>query len=75
MAVPGIKLGLETAQDIEIIDLKFNKGQALDFAESNTSIFPAYHMNKNNWITLILDGSLKDETIFELIRKSYLLTA
>ncbi|MBQ8984793.1 hypothetical protein IJ098_02990 [Candidatus Saccharibacteria bacterium] len=31
-------------------------------------------MNKNNWITIWLDGTLADEMVFELIRKSYLLS-
>ena len=59
---------------VEIINLKFDKNQTYDFAETSDHIFPAYHMNKNNWITVVLDGGLSDEIIFELIRKSYLLT-
>ena len=31
-------------------------------------------MNKNNWITVLLDGTLPDELIYELIKKSYLLS-
>ena len=74
-AIKSTSLGIEEDKEIEIINLKFDKGQALDFAESNGHIFPAYHMNKYNWITIILDDSLKDNAIFELIKKSYLLTA
>lgn len=36
--------------------------------------FPAYHMNKLHWISLPLDGSLEERTIFNLIDESYLLT-
>ena len=67
-------LGLEDDQEIDVINLKFDKNQTYDFAETNDHIFPAYHMNKNNWITILLDGSLSDELIFELIKKSYLLS-
>lgn len=49
-------------------------GQTYDFAETSDHIFPAYHMNKSNWITIWLDGTLADELIFELIKKSYLLS-
>ncbi len=59
---------------VEIINLKFDKNQTYDFAETSDHIFPAYHMNKNNWITVVLDGGMSDEMIFELVRKSYLLT-
>ena len=69
-----MSLGIEDKKEIEIINLKFDKNQALDFVESNDHIFPAYHMNKNNWITILLDGSLSDELISELIKKSYLLS-
>ena len=61
--------------EIEIINLKFDKNQTYDFAETSDRIFPAYHMNKNNWITVVLDGGVSDEMVFELIRKSYLLTS
>lgn len=72
--VPSMRLGIEDDKEIEIINLKFDKNQALDFTETNDHIFPAYHMNKNNWITILLDGTLPDEMIFELISKSYLLS-
>ena len=72
--IPSMSLGIEDKKEIEIINLKFDKNQALDFAESNDHIFPAYHMNKNNWITILLDGFMSDELIFELIKKSYLLS-
>jgi predicted DNA-binding protein (MmcQ/YjbR family) len=31
-------------------------------------------MNKMNWITIVLDESMDDEMVSELVRKSYLLT-
>lgn len=30
--VPGNRLGLDIDEDVDIIDLKFNDGEALDFA-------------------------------------------
>jgi predicted DNA-binding protein (MmcQ/YjbR family) len=67
-------LGIKEDKAIDIINLKFDKNQTYDFAETSDHIFPAYHMNKNNWITIWLDGTLADEMVFELIRKSYLLS-
>ena len=67
-------LGLDGDESVEIINLKFDKNQTYDFAETSDHIFPAYHMNKNNWITVLLDGALPDEMVFELIEKSYLLS-
>ena len=36
---------------------------------------PAYHMNKEHWISIILDGSMKDVDIRRLIEESFALTA
>ena len=67
-------VGLKEDKAIDVINLKFDKNQTYDFAETSDHIFPAYHMNKNNWITILLDGTLPDKLVFSLIRKSYLLT-
>jgi len=68
-------LGLKEDKAIDVTNLKFDKNQTYDFAETSDHIFPAYHMNKNNWITIWLDGTLPNGLIFELIKKSYLLSA
>ena len=46
----------------------------VEHIKTEYGVEPAYHMNKNNWITVVLDGGLSDEMVFGLIRKSYLLT-
>lgn len=33
--------------------------------------FPAYHMNKKNWISIILDGSVEFDILCNIIDKSY----
>ena len=38
-------------------------------------IIPAYHMNKQQWITVFLDGSVKKEQVFDLIDASFVATA
>ena len=68
-------LPLHNSSTVEILNLKFDQGQALDFANNSVGIFPAYHMNKQNWITLLLDGTLSDAQIFELIARSFRLTS
>lgn len=39
------------------------------------SVVPAYHMNKQHWVSIILDGSMTDDQIFQLITESHALTA
>lgn len=38
------------------------------------NILPAYHMNKNHWITLIIDDELSEDVATSLIDMSYQLT-
>ena len=73
--ISAASLGLKDDRQIDVINLKFDKNQTYDFARASDHIFPAYHMNKNNWITIWLDGTLPNGLIFELIKKSYLLSA
>ena len=42
---------------------------------SEPGIYPAYHMNKDHWITAALDGSAVDDTILMLLDLSFGLTA
>ena len=37
-------------------------------------ILPAYHMNKEHWISILLDGTVQIEKICDLIDVSYDLT-
>nr|WP_313181526.1 MmcQ/YjbR family DNA-binding protein [Lacrimispora sp.] len=39
-----------------------------------TSIVPAYHMNKEHWNSIILDGTIPDKDIKRMIAESYELT-
>lgn len=38
------------------------------------AVVPAYHMNKEHWVSIILDGSMTDEEIMRLVQDSYRLT-
>lgn len=38
------------------------------------SVVPAYHMNKQHWISIILDENMNDDEIKNLIAESYTLT-
>ncbi len=70
----GKCLGMDSNEKVDIINLKFDNGQALDFAENTPGVYPAYHMNKKHWITIALDGTLSNEMVMELVKESYFLT-
>ncbi|MEH7237988.1 MmcQ/YjbR family DNA-binding protein [Bacillus sp. JJ1562] len=47
----------------------------LDFYRQNyPSIVPAFHLNKAHWNSIILDGTIPEGIIFDLIGRSYHLT-
>ena len=71
--IPKSKLGLESDDIVEIIDLRYQKGDTESIVD-NVKIYPGYHMNKKSWITIILDETLDTKEIFKLIDNSYKLS-
>lgn len=70
LVIPESKLGIESDKIIEIIDLRYQKDNINNIID-NDKIFPGYHMNKNSWITIRLDGSVDINEICKLIDNSY----
>ncbi len=64
------KLGLNSDEIVDIIDLKMLPENIEEIVD-NEKYFFGYHMNKKHWITIILDGSVEIEKIYELIDISY----
>lgn len=57
--------------DVEVLNLRFDRHAAPDFVKTHQNFFPAYHMNKDNWYSILLDGGLENSAIFALIAKSF----
>lgn len=74
MDVPGDKIGLPGKELIDIADFKCDPA-LISLLLEEKGFFPAYHMNKKNWITAALDGSADDEKIKTLLDMSYNATA
>lgn len=53
------------------INLKYPKEEINELRFAFKEIQPGYHMNKDNWNTVYLDGILKEDFIRELIDISY----
>lgn len=73
MIVSESKLGLNSDEKIEVMDLRYPKGKTIDVID-NKNILPGYHMNKNSWITIKLNNSIDLKRIYQLIDKSYQLS-
>ncbi len=73
MNVPRKKLGLDEDGKTYILNLK--TGSIMSGSLINQEgIFPGYHQNKANWISVLLDGSVDKDTIFPLIDLSFSIT-
>ena len=70
MNIPAQKLGLPSENRIDIVNMKCDSVLIGSF-RGLPGLFPAYHMNKESWITAALDGSAPDETVKTLLDMSY----
>ena len=64
------KLDKKHSGEIEILNIKLDKDEILELVKKS-GFYPAYHMNKKSWITIILDDTIPDKNIINLIDKSY----
>lgn len=74
LTVSGRKIGLDTDEILEIIDLRMDS-KNVEQILSQKNYYPGWHMNKKSWYTLVLDGSIADEELKEKIAESYALAA
>ena len=74
LTVKQSKLGLKGENKTEIVNLRVPRERTDELLKQD-NIYPAYHMNKKNWITLLTDGSTDINDIFKYIDISYNLAA
>ena len=74
MRIPQNKLGLADERSVDILNVKCSP-MMLGSLLGEKGFFPAYHMNKKSWLSILLDESVADETIFFLLDWSYDSTA
>ena len=70
MGVLPERLGLPAGQALDVMNVKCSTimiGSLL----STKGFLPAYHMNKNHWISIVLDNSVSDDQIIPLLELSY----
>lgn len=73
LSLPKKKLGIDRPGDIEILDVKGDPAM-IDNLRDGKRFLPAYHMNKEHWMTLVLDGSIPMKEICSLIDLSFDIT-
>ncbi len=70
LVIPRLKLTGDSKERTEVLNLRVEPG-TLEGCVDHVSRFPGYHMNKKNWVSLCLDGSVPFEELAERLDTSY----
>ena len=70
MTVEKSKLGLNGDGAVEIIDVKCDP-EMTGMIIQTYGFLPGYHMNKQHWITILLDGIVGESKILDFLDMSY----
>lgn len=71
--IPGNKVGLDSDEIIDIMNVKCNPDMIVTLS-AQKGFARAWHMNKQHWLTILLNGTAADEEIYNLLDLSYELT-
>ena len=74
MVVPYRTIGINRDGNVNILNVKCDPIMMGSLC-GKPGFCPAYHMNKDKWITILLDGSAEKEDITALLAMSYCMTA
>ena len=70
MDVPKNKFDIDSDEVVDVLNVKADM-MLIDMLVEKPGYYRAYHMNKNQWMSIFLDGSVPDEAIKNLIAESY----
>ena len=72
MNIPAHKLGRENDEEIWVVNVKA-KPEEIGSLRMMKGIYPAYHMNKEHWLSLNL-AEIDETLLYELVDESFCLT-
>lgn len=70
MYLPYKTLGLDKSGKIDVLNVKLNP-ELIESLIDKKHFFPAYHMNKKYWITILLDSDMDLNLVKSLIDESF----
>lgn len=70
--VAGKMFALSQLADTPLrVSLKCEPALAEQLRVTHPAVLPGYHLNKRHWNTVILDGSISEETVRDMTEDSY----
>ena len=70
MTIPYKSLGLVAKGTLDVVNIKLPPAKVLDLID-RVHFYPAYHMNKKHWITIVLDKEVDEPLVQQLLEESY----
>ena len=70
MTIPYKSLGLAAKGTLDVVNIKLPPEKILDLMD-RVHFYPAYHMNKKHWITIVLDKEVDESLVQQLLEESY----
>ena len=75
MDLPRYKLGISGTESVDVLNIKLGDPLLIDMLAGRDGFRRAYHMNRGNWISVLLDGTVPLGEICELLDRSFRATA
>lgn len=72
MNISKRRLGIQSDEEIQVLNVKLSPDEIALLVDYK-GYFPAYHMNKKHWCSIVLDETLCDDEIYFRINQSYIL--
>ena len=69
--VKPLKMNEAVVEPFHFVNLKCDPEKSIELRQQHPAIQPGWHQSKTHWNSIIVDGSLPDQLIYELIDHSY----
>ena len=70
MTIPYKSLELVAKGTLDVVNIKLPPEKVLDLID-RVHFYPAYHMNKKHWITIVLNKEVDEPLVQQLLEESY----
>lgn len=74
LSIDRSRLDKKLSGGVEVVNIKADADKIPELLKLD-GFYPAYHMNKKSWISIVLDGTVSDEVLLALVAESHAFAA
>ena len=74
MNIPYAKLGEDKKGMVDILNVKIDDFMLKEFLVKQKGIYEGYHIARGKWISILLDGTVNLNQVYDLLDKSFVAT-